>query len=457
MVSLDLANDSDYLFTEPFSPRKLKGEGVGPDSRERVLRAEDLMFIYEAIKEFYWYNHEGIHWAGSFSSRDKYPSYNLLEKGILKRPDNTIISNSRLGAVNGPGGNPYWFDYNANFSATQSEHFTLPDLYVLFGMTSDDCYHIRDLWQDFVSNLYASTKGRIPTLDLINRFYKAIPMLHSMWIKVDPKVEYVTITTETTRHKGGKSVGFEYFKNRDGSDTAHIESVIYPDIDDFPLPEQSSTSTGTGLPSSMNKIYEFSGKTYSKIGSVEMAHRGQGEYEYIDDGYYTAFDVVKSYSYVTDEKSAPISVIFELWPSGANYSMESYKVFAKISHELEITEYKFVNDLEVSRHTLQSYTKYKLVDVTGIFSASIDSGKICLKAAIDADTFKNKMQHVQDYGSMDYPEDPIPEVPLDGTEYKNERLFRSKIDLIGMFAVVKPDYNAKYSGEQVSPISEFIE
>ena len=416
---LSISSNSQYLFTEPFNVNRLHGVGCGTTGR--MIRAEDLMFIYEAIREFMAYTNY-LNVNDYPSERSKYDigsSLESYENGKLSRPKNpTYTSISKY--VNGPSNSPPWFDSKANLNAPTTEYSgLLPPEYQLFGLTESDCYHYSEIYYNQIESIMSSSRNL--NADIIHGFYSGIATLHGMWFRCDVHGYSGKQIVEETKHKGGNGVDL----------STNQDSYVYPVIEDYPEGEQHSEfDENITVPSFSNRrhLYSFSASATKKLTNDYLRHwNPQGYWEYDDNP--TLSEIKSSYDYslsVIKTKSG-YPVRFWLWK--ANTGMfappSSFKVFAKMSHKRDGDTY------------------YRIVDLSEKFSLSQDGGMFVLEGSIDGNDATEYFTNVDSPDNIKYPDDPP--IPSPGNDSTTTAYSGSTIDLYELFAVVKPNFNATFT------------
>jgi hypothetical protein len=418
-ASLSISSDPQYLFTVPFNVNRLHGVGCGTTGT--MLRAEDLMFIYEAIEEFLSYT-DYIGRNEHTSERIPYDSGTALtkyENGILNHPKN-IVRTSRVYYVNGTDDTPYWFDSKATLEAPITEYSSLPPLYQIFGLTESDCYHYSDIYYNKIQSIMSSSRNL--NSEIIHGFYSGISTLHGMWFRCDVHGYSGKQILEETKHKGGNGVGL----------SPNQDSYVYPVIEDYPEGEQHSESDeDVAVPSFSNDhhLYSFSASAIKKLANYYLRHwNSQGGYWEYDD-HPTLSETKSSYDYSLSARKTKSGypVRFWLWQANAGMfnSPLSFKVFAKMSHKID-------ND-----------TYYRIVDLSEKFSLSQDGGMFVLEGSIDGNDATEYFTNVFSPNNIRYPDDPP--TPSPGNDSTSTAHSESTIDLYGLFAVVKPDFNATFT------------
>lgn len=426
---LSISNDSQYLFTEPFNVNRLHGVGCGTTGT--MLRAEDLMFIYEALQEFIAYT-QYLNSPEYPSSRLQYdgPSSYKYSDGMLLKPMNPGLTN-RVYYVNGTGDSPCWFDSKANLIAPDDEYDdALPNEYILFGLSESDCYHYSDIYYTYINQLYSSSRELYK--DAIHRFYASILILHGMWFRCNVHRYQGEQTYVGAKHKGGNDI--------DTND--HDTSYTYPLIEDYPEEEQSSTTQeNVSVPSLGSKtgggylLYSFSAFVMKRQSNYYLFHQ-VGEDQYEPDDFPTLSDVATRYDYGKwiRKTSDGYPIIFRLWDTsgGMFRQARSFKVFAKMIHRTYNT---------TDGHTSNT-TKYRMIDVTDNFHLSQRDGMFTIEGEIDGDDATTYFNDVKSPTNYDIPNDP-PE-PIPGEYSETGTYSGSEIGLYELFAVVKPSFNATF-------------
>jgi hypothetical protein len=152
-----------------------------------------------------------------------------------------------------------------------------------------------------------------------------------------------------------------------------------------------------------------------------------GYWEYDDNP--TLSETKSSYDYSLSVRKTKngYPVRFWLWQANAGMfnSPLSFKVFAKMSHKRD-------ND-----------TYYRIVDLSEKFSLSQDGGIFVLEGSIDGNDATEYFTNVFSSNNIRYPDDPT--TPSPGNDSTTTAHSESTIDLYGLFAVVKPDFNATFT------------
>lgn len=422
-ASLSISSDSQYLFTVPFNVNRLHGTGCGTTGT--MLRAEDLMFIYEAIYEFLSYT--------DYIGRNEYPLERIpydsgtalteYENGILNYPKN-IVRTSRVYYVNGTGDTPYWFDSKATLVAPITEYSSLPPLYQIFGLTESDCYHYSEIYYNQIQSIMSSSRNL--NAEIIHGFYSGILTLHGMWFRCDVNSYSGSQIVIHTKHKGGNDIE-TYPPNTPGT------SYAYPIIQDYPEEEQhSESSESVSVPSfgGTKHLYSFNATTHKKQANYYLYHWDPQIGAHVIDDQPTLSEMKSSYEYqmTTRKTDDEYPIIFKLWNSTSGKFLQpfSFKVFAKMSHE------------DSSRTT-----KYRLVDVSGNFHFSNRDDMFTIEGSIDGQDSVNYFTGVASPNNMEYPDDP--DTPSPGSSSQTTAYPSSTIDLYELFAVVRPNFNATFT------------
>lgn len=423
-ATLSISSDPQYLFTVPFNVNRLHGVGCGTTGT--IIRAEDLMFIYEAIREFMAYT-DYLNVNDYPSERSEYDIGSSLERyenGNLLRPKNPTYT-SRVRYVNGPSDSPPWFDSKANLNAPITEYSgSLPPEYQIFGLTESDCYLYTDIYSDYINLLYSSS--RILYKDAINRFYYGISVLHGMWFRCNVNSYSGNQTVINTRHKGGNDI-VTYPPNTPGT------SYAYPIIQDYPEEEQhSESSESISVPSfgGTKHLYSFNATTHKKQANYYLYHWDPQIGAHVIDDQPTLSEMKSSYEYqmTTRKTDDEYPIIFKLWnsTSGKFLQPSSFKVFAKMSHK-----------------DSSGTTKYRLVDVSGNFHFSNRDDMFTIEGSIDGQDSVNYFTGVASPNNMEYPDNP--DTPSPGSSSQTTAYPSSTINLYELFAVVRPNFNATFT------------